>query len=391
MLPFDRAEYEHRIARTKQRMEAQGIDVLLATDPANMNYLTGYDSWSFYVHQLVVLALDADQPIWVGRGMDANAARVTTFLDSDNIRAYSDDYVQATDKHPMSFVAELLHEKGWRQHRIGVEMDTYYFTAACFETLRQALPQAEFQDATTLVNWVRVIKSPAEIGYMHQAARIVEKAMRTAIEGIEPGVRHCDVAANIYQAQISGTPEFGGDYTAICPMLPTGVGTSTPHLTWTDQPFTTGEATILELAGARRRYHCPMARTVHLGPPPRRLADTAEVVVEGLENVLAAAKPGISCGELEAIWRQTIAHYGIIKDSRIGYSAGLNYPPDWGEHTLSLRPGDGTVLQENMTIHCIPGIWYNDWGVEISECFRVTEHGGEPFTDFPRRLFVKDY
>lgn len=391
MLPFARAEYQSRIDNTKRHMAERGIEVLLATDPANMNYLTGYDSWSFYVHQLIILALDADEPIWVGRGMDANAARVTTYLAPDNIRAYSDDYVQAADKHPMEFVALLLKERGWDKCHIGVEMDTYYFTAACFQTLQRDLPRACFQDATSLVNWVRVVKSPAELEYMSQAARIIEKAMRMAIDSIEPGVRHCDVAANIYHAQISGTAEFGGDYTAICPMLPTGVGTSTPHLTWTDQPFMTGEATILELAGARRRYHCPMARTVHLGTPPQRLTDTAEVVVEGLNNVLEAARPGITCEALEAIWRNTIARHGIVKDSRIGYSAGLNYPPDWGEHTLSLRPGDRTELRENMTIHCIPGIWYADWGVEISECFRVTEHGGEPFADFPRMLFVKDY
>ncbi len=391
MLPFDLSEYQSRIERTKTRMAAQGIELLLATDPANMNYLTGYDSWSFYVHQLVILSLEAEEPIWVGRAMDANAARVTTYLKPENIHSYSDDYVQSINKHPMEFVARLIKEYGWENRYIGLEMDTYYFTAACYTTLQRELPRAHFKDITSLVNWVRVIKSPAELQYMHEAARIIERAMRVAIESIEPGVRHCDVAATIYHAQISGTPEFGGDYTAICPMLPTGVGTSTPHLTWTDQPFANGDATILELAGARRRYHCPMARTVHLGTPPQRLADTAEVVVEGLNNVLEAAKPGVTCEELERVWHNTIAHHGIVKDSRIGYSAGLNYPPDWGEHTLSLRPGDDTPLQENMTIHCIPGIWQADWGVEISECFRVTEHGGEPFADFPRMLFVKDY
>ena len=74
----------------------------------------------------------------------------------------------------------------------------------------------------------------------------------------------------------------------------------------------------------------------------------------------------------------------------MGYSTGLNYPPDWGEHTLSLRAGDTTELQPNMTIHMIPGIWQDDWGVEISECFRVTETGAEPFCDVPQALIVKD-
>jgi len=337
---------------------------------------------------LVVLTLD-DGPFWIGRGMDANATRVTTFLPAERIVPYTDDYVQSRIKHPMDFVADWLKSHGWDKQRIGVEMDSYYFTAAAMAALERGLPDATFVDTTGLVNWVRVVKSPAELQYMEEAARIIEHTMAVAVEHIRPGVRQCDAAAAIYQAQIGGTPEFGGDYTAICPMLPTGEGTSTPHLTWSDEPFKEGEATILELAGARRRYHCPMARTVHLGQPPQKLADTAKVVVEGLNNALAAAKVGNTCEQVEAVWRDTIAKHGIVKDSRIGYSTGLNYPPDWGEHTLSLRPGDTTVLQENMTIHMIPGVWLDDWGVEISECFRVTPTGGEPLASFRRELIVK--
>jgi Xaa-Pro dipeptidase len=390
MLAFAKAEYLERIAKTKQRMEILGIEVLCVTDPANLCYLTGYDGWSFYVHQMLLVVQEIADPFWIGRGMDANAARATTFLTENHIYPYPDDYVQSIHKHPMEFVADLIKEKGWDKRSIGVEMDNYYFTAACFASLKKHLPNAVFNDATALVNWVRVIKSPQEIDFMRQAAQIVEKAMAVALEVIAPGVRQCDAVAAICQAQISGTPAFGGDYTAIVPMLPTGSGTSTPHLTWTDQPFVGGEATILELAGCRRRYHCPMARTLHLGKPPQKLVDTAEVVNAGLTAALAAAKPGVTCEEVEAVWCRTIAKHGIVKDSRIGYSTGLNYPPDWGEHTLSLRPGDKTVLQENMTLHMIPGIWLDDWGIEISECFRVTEAGAELFTAFPRQVFIKE-
>jgi len=174
------------------------------------------------------------------------------------------------------------------------------------------------------------------------------------------------------------------------PMLPTGEGTSTPHLTWTDQPFVKGEATILELAGCRLRYHCPLARTLFLGKPPQKLVDAAKYVVEGVGAALDAARPGARCEDVEAAWRQAIAHSGLVKDSRIGYSCGLNYPPDWGEHTMSLRPGDLTELQPDMTLHLIPGIWLEDWGIEISEAFRVTETGSETLCAFPRQLFVKD-
>ncbi len=389
MPAFEAAEYRERQAKTKARMAAEGVDVLLATDPANMCYLSGYDGWSFYVHQLLVVALDADAPIWIGRGMDAGAAKVTTYLAHDEILGYPDDYVQSTEKHPMDYVSGVIEARGWGGLRIGVEMDAYYFTAACLASLERNLPNATFVDATGLANWVRIVKSPAELEYMRRAARIVERVMATAFDAVSPGVRQCDAAAAIYQAEISGTPEFGGDYTALVPMLPSGVGTSTPHLTWTEEPFVEGEATILELAGCHRRYHCPMARTVFLGTPPTKMADTAAVVVEGLEAALDAVEPGMTAEAVEAVWRATIARHGIVKDSRIGYSTGLNYPPDWGEHTISLRPGDKTVLEPNMTLHMIPGVWFDDWGIEISECFRVTETGAEPLADVPRELVVK--
>ena len=239
------------------------------------------------------------------------------------------------------------------------------------------------------MNWVRAVKSPAEIAVMTQAARIMEKTMTVALDMIEPGVRQCDVAAAIYQAQIAGLPDCGGDYTAFVPMMPTGRGTSTPHLTWTDDPFKKNEATILELAAAKHRYHCPMARTLYLGKPPQVITDTEAVVLEGLQAALDAVKPGVTCEEVEEAWRKAIAKSGIVKESRIGYSIGCNYPPDWGEHTMSLRPNDKTVLRENMTLHCIPSIWMDDWGIEISESFRVTATGHDTLCNFPRELVVK--
>ena len=77
------------------------------------------------------------------------------------------------------------------------------------------------------------------------------------------------------------------------------------------------------------------------------------------------------------------------KPSRVGYSFGLNYPPDWGEQTLSLRPADTTILQPGMCIHFMPGIWLKDFGFECSEPLVVTGSGCELFLNFERKLFVK--
>jgi len=389
MIYFEKSEFQERVRKVKEAMYHQGLEVLLVSDPANMNYLTGYDGWSFYVHQGVIVAVDQEEPIWFGRQQDSNGARLTTWLTPENVHGYADHYVQSNLRHPMEFVSRLLAANKWEKRNLGVEMDNYYFTAMCLEQLRAHLPHARINNANCLVNWVRAIKSEQEIAYMKMAARIVENVMQTAVEAIEPGVREGDAAAKVLHAQISGTDDFTGDYSAINPIMPSGIRTSTAHLSWTDRTYESGEIVLLELSGCKHRYHAPLSRTVMIGTPPRQLEDIAKVVIDGLNRTIEFIKPGVTAEEVEEKWRSAIAESRVVKESRIGYSYGLNYPPDWGEHTISLRPGDKNILKPNMTLHVMPGIWLDQFGFECSEPIRVTENGCEPFVAFDRRLFVK--
>jgi len=68
-------------------------------------------------------------------------------------------------------------------------MDSHYFTAFCYETIKKGLPNAKIKDAERLVNWVRIVKSEAEIKLMKSAARITESAMKIAFRSISTGVR----------------------------------------------------------------------------------------------------------------------------------------------------------------------------------------------------------
>ena len=388
---FPKEEYLLRLRKIRERMDHSGIEVLLVVDPANMNYLTGYDGWSFYVHQGVLLDLNAPEPVWFGREQDSNGARLTTWLSEESIRGYPDEFVQSRYTHTMVYVAGLLKDLGWANKRIGVEMDNYWFSARSFLRLQDELSNAEFLDATNLVNWVRSVKSGAEIDYMRQAARICEKVMAAAIDRIEPGVREKDAAAEVAGMQISGTDEYGGSSPAIFPIMPSGERTSTAHLTFDpDRAYEKGDVVLLELAGARHRYHAPLSRTVYLGTPPDDLKKVADTVVKGLRKTLDVIKPGILAEEVEAYWRSCLKGTGVEKPSRVGYAYGLNYVPDWGEHTVSLRPGDKTELLPGMTIHFMPGIWLDTYGFECSEPFLVTEEGCDTFIDFPQRLFIKE-
>ncbi len=389
-LIFTRDEYQQRVRKTKEMMDKGGLEMLLVMDPANMNYLTGYDGWSFYVHQGVIVSLDAQYPLWFGRQQDSNGAKLTSWLPDDCICGYPDEYVQSRYTHTMRWVADLLREKRLEKKRFGLEMDGYWFNARMYLTLLEELPQATLLDGTNLVNWVKTVKSPTEIAYMQQAARICEQVMQIAVAEIDVGVWEKDVAAKVSAAQIAGTDEFGGSSPAIFPIMPSAERTSTAHLTFDpDRKYQPNDVVLLELSGARYRYHAPLSRTVYLGNPPADLTKTADGVVQGLQQTLAFIKPGTTAEEVEACWRNAIAHTGLVKPSRVGYSYGLNYVPDWGEHTVSLRPGDKTILQPGMTLHFMPGMWLETYGFECSEPLLITEDGCEKFIEYPQQLFVK--
>jgi ectoine hydrolase len=388
-LNFTREEYAERLAKTRAAMAKAGIDLLVVSDPSNMHWLTGYDGWSFYVHQCVLVAMDGE-PVWFGRAQDANGAKRTAYLNHDNIVGSADHYVQSTERHPMDALSQVIEDRGWSRGIIAVEMDNYYFSAAAYASLTTHLPNATFKDALSLVNWQRAVKSPTELDYMRKAGRIVENIHARILDVIEPGMRKCDLVAEIYDAGTRGTPEFGGDYPAIVPLLPSGADASAPHLTWNDKPMLSGEGTFFEVAGAYRRYHCPLSRTVFLGKPTQAFLDAEKATLEGMEAGLAAAKPGNTCEDIANAFFAVLKRHGIIKDNRTGYPIGLSYPPDWGERTMSLRPGDRTVLQPGMTFHFMTGLWLETMGLEITESIAITETGVECLSHVPRKLFVKN-
>ncbi len=386
--PFEKLEFEQRVSDVKQRMEKAGFDLLICQDPASMAWLTGFDGWSFYTPQAVLVHLAEPSPLWFGRAQDAKSAQITTDIPADNIISFSELLVHHPTEHPYDELCELIKARGWGSAKIGVELDAHYYTARAHQHLVMGLPNATISDNHELVNWARLVKSDTELVYMREAGRNVSKTMNLAFSRLKPGVPEYEVIADVYHSQINGREGKYGDYTSLCPLIQVGEGTSTPHLTWTDQPLPDNGLIVMEIAAARRHYHTPLTRTAHIGRPPDAVAKLAKVIVEGGDCALSAAKPGMTCEEVEAIWQGVLNRNGYSKDSRVGYSIGINFPPDWGERTASLRTGEKTVLQAGMCFHFQSGIWLEDFGAAISEPFVVTANGGERFCDVKRELFI---
>lgn len=388
-LPFSLQEYQDRLARTRAAMTKGQVEALVITDPSNMSWLTGYDGWSFYVHQAVIVTLN-DDPVWWGREMDAQGARRTVWMGEESIKGYPDHYVQSKTSHPMQDLGMTLVRMNLGSVRIGVELDNYYFSARAMHTLNASMPKASWSDATGTVNELRCVKSPTEIDFMRKAASISEIMIDGLLGRVEPGVPKNEVVAELYRDAIRGTDDAWGDYPAIVPMLPSGADAAAPHLTWDGREFSTGEATFFEISGCYRRYHAPFCRTLFLGEPPDDLKRAESAVVEGLEAGLEAARAGNRACDIANALQSALEEAGIERSGRCGYSIGLSYPPDWGERTVSLRAEDETVLQPGMCFHFMPGLWQDNWGLEITESILIREEGAaETLCNRPRQLFVK--
>ncbi|WP_420969489.1 M24 family metallopeptidase [Bradyrhizobium sp. B120] len=388
-LHFERAEFVARLAAVKKEMARRGIDILLLSEPPNQNYLTGYDAYSFYTPQMVLVALNHDEPIFITRFMDRISGVMTTYLADDNIRGYKDEYVQSTTLSAYDFIADVVKEVGGEKASIGVEMGGYYYSAHAHADLVRALPLAKFVDADLLVNWIRIVKSPAELSIMRQAGRIADAMIKRAVDTIAPGVRECDIAGAIYHQQMSGTPDFGGTYGCSCLMLGVGERALAPHAAWTDKPLPASTTVYVEVHGNRLRYQVNLSRTICVGEPSSEYQKFSEIAVEALNAGVESVRPGRTCSEVQGAFRQALARHGFEKEARLGYSIGIGYPPAVGERTASLRKGDETVLQPGMCFHMMPGLWLDNKSIAITQSFAVTESGHEALTSTPRTLFVK--
>ena len=388
-LGFSPEEYLARIAAVRGRMSDQGLSALIVTDPANIYYLTGYNAWSFYTPQLLFVPSSGPLTLFL-RDMDARGASHTSWLPPEDIVGYPERYVQRPHIHPFDWVAFALRQR-WEVARassspVGVEMDSHFFSPRAFRALVNGVPEWRLVDSFELVNWIRAIKSADELALMHRAAEVTSAAMDAALGTVGQGVGQHEVAAAISAAQARGSGTSWGDYPAIVPLMPTGESADTPHLSWTDRTFAADESVSIELAGVHRRYHVPLARTAVVGRPKQELVRLEGVVAEALAAVLDVAAPGVPTAELARTWNRVLARGGLEKPSRLGYSIGIGYPPDWGERTISIRTEDDQILEAGMTFHLICGMWMNGYGYELSESILVTDSGVDTFTDFPREL-----
>jgi len=387
---FKREEYQMRISKLTSMMSKNHYKMIIICSPQNINYFTGFDGWSFYVPQFLIVFLKGNDyhTKLVLRGMDSSAGLSTTYLPQDDILYYPDKYIDNTECHPIELIDNMLREihggsSSFRLTRVGLESDATYFRARYLNELLR-LGYTQLLDATLKINEIRMIKSQAELEYIRRASVIADMVMDTAITHICSGNTGAYVASKIAEVQYNfGTP------VAICPMVM--VDEDGAHMNWTNDIFKKGQKVFLELAASYHHYHCPISRCVVVGEKAdEETTRIGNIILQSLTNALDMVRIGNAMDDVYWAFENTMNENGLSKRSRIGYSFGLGFVPDWGENTFSIRPDDNRKIQENMCIHLIAGCG-DSWGVQMSESIIVKKDGPEMICGFPRNVFLSDH
>ncbi|SFK14620.1 Xaa-Pro peptidase family protein [Bradyrhizobium sp. Gha] len=383
---FPRTEYMRRLAAVKLDMKRRDIDALVITSWANITYLTGNLTRMLALHALVV-SVNEEQPTLIVRRMCAPGAIHQTFMTRDKVIGYPENLVGKPDTDGYDAVIDYISDLGVATRGVGIEQGN--LMAPAVEKFKRRLPQARIVDCTRAVDWIRGVKSDLEIAVMREAAALADAAIMRAAEVIRPGVREADAAVEIMAAQVAGV-RGGPAATGLRPLLmSTSPRTGTPHILWSEDVFRSGMQVNMEVSGNRYNYDAAIMRTFSIGTPSDRLRRLHDAEIAGLEAALEAIRPGRACSEVAVAVLRAIEKHGFSKESRCGYSIGIeNQFTAWVEPTASFAESDTTELKPNMTFHLMLGNWVEeDFGVTLSETVRVTESGVETFARVPRKLF----
>jgi Xaa-Pro aminopeptidase len=382
-LAFSFAEYQARVARVRSRMAALGVDLLLVTSPLDLCYLAGYSTFSVDLHACLLVPRQGELVFQVS-AMDIPAALLTGWI--DRIEPY--DWKER-DQIPER-LASLVREQGAERGRLGMELTGPALPVRLYRELRRLLPEAWFEDTSEVVFAVRQIKSPTELEYMRQAARLTAAGIRASYRAVATGSTDNDVARAGYDAMVGA----GSEFLPVEPIVTSGRRSGWAHTTFKRTPLQAGDVVFLEYGGCYQRYTAPMMRTVSIGEPGpavRRVADavrtTVELVIENVragrtaDDVARAARKGHAALDSEVYFQ------GVY-----GEATGLSFPPTLVEgsgRSAVIAEGVEQILQPGMTFHLpiamrLPG----KFCVGLSETIAVIESGCEILTEQQRDLVV---
>jgi Xaa-Pro aminopeptidase len=337
-LAFPAQEYADRRRKVRKEMARVGIDTLYVSSPANLTYLTGYDSRWYRRSTPTGLAIHSDAEdilffddvshrglVSFHNGQISRAAFFARFRDVSE-----EGWIYKTTARDL---VDTIKAEGWLNGVAAVEHWALAPGGVSLRFIEQGFQEAGARtvDGSWLVDRVKLVKSPAEIAVMDQAAIIADAALEAVVRDFQPGMMEIEVQGIAHYAM----SRLGGEEPAIRTSTTSGPNLRAHHPLPSRRKIQKGDIFVMDLCGSLYRYHANIARTFAVGEPDKRWTDLVETSRISFDRIIEEVRPGdpmekvveVGFGYLESVG---IAHRGWFIG---GYDVGLAVPPDWVGHT----------------------------------------------------------
>ncbi len=384
-LPFEQEEYRDRARRVRAEMRSREVDVLFVMSPANLCYLTGFESiWYPPRAPLGVVVTLADEGlVFLDYERHETLVRRTAHFDD----AVFYDYGSALDT-----IAGAFRARGWTAGSIGIEWWTQTPGAPLVRETAARLGDAgaRIVDGDWIVDRVRLTKSPAEIGCVRCAAAIVDAAFESLHEYVRPGRTELEIAAHINHTMAS----LGGEEPSIRTMVSAGPDVwCRTHSAPSRRPVAVGDTMYVDACGVVNRYHVDVCRTFAIVDDHPRAREILDVTSGSVLEV----QRGVAVGDPLDVAQRIAEDYVFSRFPREqvwwvgGYALGLSLPPNWVGHTyLSNDAFEQFTWQPGYLTNYENILFDRDGGFTASymETLLMTGTGIEILSGRPRGLTV---
>jgi Xaa-Pro dipeptidase len=382
VIHFSAEELAARREAVSEKLVGRGLDGLLVFRQESMYYLTGYDTFGYVFFQCLYLGADGETMTLLTRTPDVRQADHTSVI--SDIRVWYD----VEDANPAMDLREILDEHGCRGKRLGIETDAYGLTGYNLKRVETTLDGfCELVEASDLVTALRAIKSPAEIAYVREAARLADLGFDRAVESAGPGAFEGDVLAALQGAIFEG----GGDFPANEVIIGSGPRALLFRSAAGMRRMDAADQLSLEWAGSYRHYHAAMMRTLAVGEASGYQRHLFSAVREALEEMTGALAPGRPVGEVDDAHRRVLDAAGLREHrfAACGYSLGTTFSPNWMDWPM-LFSGNTVLAEPGMVffLHCIITDSESGIAMSLGHTCLVTGNGREVLSARPLEFIV---
>jgi Xaa-Pro aminopeptidase len=273
-----------------------------------------------------------------------------------------------------SLAAARKRSKGWT---IGIEAE--HLTVAERKRLADLLPSGiRMRNSPALVERARMVKDADELDRIRTAVKLGARLFDRALEVLRPGAKETDVAAEMeYAARRAGAEEM-----SFPTIIASGARSALPHGRASEQSIAPGGFAVCDFGVILAGYCSDQTRTVWVGTSsgvtPREARKAYDAVLDAQLAAIAAVRPGVSVGEVDAAARKVLHKAGLGRyfAHSTGHGVGLEI-----HESPRIAAGQKEVLRPGMVITIEPGVYFpGKWGVRIEDMVAVNEGGCEVLT-----------